>query len=162
MRTFSDLFGFLLAGDETAEIEAKRGSDVGKALFFSITAFANEPGLGGGYFLLGVARPSPQAPYEIVGVTDPDKLQRDLVAHCSTDFNVVIRPEMAVEIIDGKPVVIAQIHEADPNENRSTSENTDFHKALVGASAQPTNTAPMTTSRSFMNSEMNSRTTHRS
>lgn len=89
MKPFSELFELLLAGDETAQIEAKRSTDVGKATLFTISAFANEPSMGGGYLLLGVARPndSPRGPYEVVGVPNPDKLQRDLVAHCSTDFN---------------------------------------------------------------------------
>lgn len=114
MRSFADLFGALRAGDETSQIEAKRASDVGKAMLFTMTAFANEPGLGGGYLVLGVAKSSDF--YEVVGVPDPDKLQRDIAAHCATDFNCPIRPEMVVEIVDDKVVVIARIPESDPNE----------------------------------------------
>lgn len=91
---------------------------VGKALLFTLTAFANEPGVGGGYVLLGVAKKPDRAgpAYEIVGVSDPDKLQNDIAAHCSTDFNVTLRPQMSVSIAENKPVIVVRIHEAEPNE----------------------------------------------
>ncbi|WP_236963775.1 AlbA family DNA-binding domain-containing protein [Hydrogenophaga sp. SL48] len=40
--------------DETERIEAKRASEAGKSLLETVCAFANEPGLGGGWLLLGV------------------------------------------------------------------------------------------------------------
>ena len=42
--------------DETERIEAKRASEAGKSLLETVCAFANEPGLGGGWLLLGVVR----------------------------------------------------------------------------------------------------------
>ena len=42
--------------DETERIEAKRASESGKSLLETVCAFANEPGLGGGWLLLGVER----------------------------------------------------------------------------------------------------------
>ena len=41
--------------DEQPRIEAKRASEIGKSVMQTICAFANEPGLGGGYLLLGVS-----------------------------------------------------------------------------------------------------------
>ena len=42
--------------DETERIEAKRASEAGKSLLETGCAFANEPGLGGGWLVLGVVR----------------------------------------------------------------------------------------------------------
>lgn len=42
--------------DETERIEAKRASESGKSLLETVCAFANEPGLRGGWLLLGVVR----------------------------------------------------------------------------------------------------------
>ena len=39
--------------DESTRIEAKRASDLGKSVMQTVIAFANEPGLNGGYLLLG-------------------------------------------------------------------------------------------------------------
>lgn len=44
--------------DETERIEAKRASESGKSLLETVCAFANEPGLRGGWLLLGVVRES--------------------------------------------------------------------------------------------------------
>ena len=38
--------------DENERIEAKRAQDVGKSLLETICAFANEPGMDGGWLLL--------------------------------------------------------------------------------------------------------------
>lgn len=116
MRTFDDLFTELQIADESVRIEAKKATDVGKSFRFTVTAYSNEPGLGGGYFLLGVVKPQSDQPYEIIGVPDPDKLQRDIVAICASDFNSPIRPEVNVEVVAGKCVVIVRIPEAEPNE----------------------------------------------
>lgn len=54
MLTFTELWEKLLSQDETAEIEAKRAFDIGKSILETVSAFANEPGRGGGYLVLGV------------------------------------------------------------------------------------------------------------
>ena len=54
MRSATDLLDELNAVDESARIEAKRASDMGKSVRETVIAFANEPGLDGGYLLLGV------------------------------------------------------------------------------------------------------------
>lgn len=53
MRSAIDLFQELNSVDESTRIEAKRGSESGKSVMQTIIAFANEPGLEGGYLLLG-------------------------------------------------------------------------------------------------------------
>jgi hypothetical protein len=68
--SFKELYNKLRTGDESFAIEAKRGSEVGKSMLETICAFANEPGRGGGYILLGVAeaRDSLFPDYDVVGV----------------------------------------------------------------------------------------------
>ncbi len=53
-----DLLKELNALDEHPSLEAKacRGNELGVSLFETVCAFANEPGLGGGRVVLGVAR----------------------------------------------------------------------------------------------------------
>ena len=109
-----ELFEKLQAGDESVEIEAKRGSEVGKSIFETICAFANEPMRGGGYFLLGVVRMEAALfpTYEVVGVDNPDKLQADLATICRGNFSIPIRPDISVEELGGKTVIVAHIPEA--------------------------------------------------
>ncbi len=51
--------------------------------------------------------------YWAAGVPDPDKLQRDLATQCASMLNVALRPEMAVERVDGQTVVVVFMPEAD-------------------------------------------------
>lgn len=55
MRDAKDLLNELNSVDESVVIEAKRASQVGESVMETVSAFSNEPGLGGGYLLLGVA-----------------------------------------------------------------------------------------------------------
>ncbi len=57
MLTFDELWELLITQDESVEIEAKKASEVGKSCWETISAFANEFGLGGGYLLLGIKSP---------------------------------------------------------------------------------------------------------
>ena len=73
MRSATDLLDELNAVDESARIEAKRASDMGKSVMETVIAFANEPGLDGG-------TPAPAAKADqvaplVVPVTDHDGLQ---------------------------------------------------------------------------------------
>jgi ATP-dependent DNA helicase RecG len=52
MLTFIELWEKLVSQDETVEIEAKSASDIGKSILETVSAFANEPGRGGGYLIL--------------------------------------------------------------------------------------------------------------
>lgn len=100
--------------DEHPRIEAKEGSGMGKSILESVSAFANEPGLGGGWLLLGV-KPDEQAfwrQYEVVGVPNPDQLQADLASQCAAVFNAPIRPRIEVAEIQGKRVVSVFVPES--------------------------------------------------
>ncbi len=74
-----------------------------------------EPGRGGGYILLGV-RLMPESlfpDYEVVGVSQPDKVQVDLISQCSSIFNIVVRPQVETEVRpDKKVVLIVHVPEA--------------------------------------------------
>jgi ATP-dependent DNA helicase RecG len=116
MRTAQDLLSELNAADESPRIEAKRAREIGKSIMETVIAFANEPGLGGGYLLLGVeskvdAKGDTQ--YWAVGVPDPDKAQKDLATQCASMLNLALRPEMAVERVDGRTVLVVFVPEAD-------------------------------------------------
>lgn len=116
MRTAQDLLIELNASDESPRIEAKRARELGKSILETVIAFANEPGLGGGHLLLGVdweVNDKGDTRYWAAGVPDPDKLQRDLATQCSSTLNVALRPEMAVERVDGHTVVVVFVPEAD-------------------------------------------------
>ncbi len=97
--------------DETARIEAKRG--LGKSAHASVSAFANEPDLGGGWLVFGVVRDE-DGHYDVVGVPDPDGLQAALTTKCRTLFNRVVRPDVRVDRVDGAVVVVAFVPESAP------------------------------------------------
>lgn len=90
--------------DENHRIDVKAASAVGNSIMETICAFANEPGMGGGYLLLGAkeCEELQENRYCVVGVKNPDKIQCDLAGQCSSRFNRIIRPECFVEFIDGR------------------------------------------------------------
>jgi ATP-dependent DNA helicase RecG len=72
---------------------------VGRSLLETVCAFANEPGLGGGWLLLGVTREEQALfpSYQVEGVPQPDKLCADLATQCRDIFNVPVRIELSSE-----------------------------------------------------------------
>ena len=100
--------------DEHPRIEAKAASEAGKSMLETICALANEPGMGGGWLLLGVT-PDTQGlwrQYEISGVGDPDKIQNDLASQCASVFNIPIRPQFEVTEVNGRRMVVVTVTEA--------------------------------------------------
>jgi ATP-dependent DNA helicase RecG len=55
MKTAEQLIEELNTLDESVSIEAKTSRELGTSFLDTACAFANEPDLGGGYILLGVA-----------------------------------------------------------------------------------------------------------
>lgn len=104
--------------DEHERVEAKRGSEAGKSILETICAFANEPGLGGGWIILGVVREELALfPfYEVEGVEQPDKVSADIASQCSASFNLPLRVDVSTEILDGKVVVVVFVPEAAPQQ----------------------------------------------
>ena len=112
--TFDEVWERLQTIDESVEIEAKQASDVGNSILETVSAFANEPGSGGGYLVFGIAeRADTLLPdYQIIGVANPDKIQRELSTKCSELFNIPIRPHIITERRQGKTVMLVYIAEA--------------------------------------------------
>jgi ATP-dependent DNA helicase RecG len=73
--TAQELLERLQLLDETERIEAKAGSDVGKSVMETVCAFANEPGMGGGWLLLGVVREEMALfpGYSVEGMEQPER-----------------------------------------------------------------------------------------
>lgn len=116
MRSAQDLLDELNAVDESTRIEAKRASDLGKSVMETVIAFANEPGLDGGYLLLGVdwaVNAKGDTVYTPAGLPKPDKVQADLASQCASMLNVALRPQMQLEQIDGKTLLVVYVPEAD-------------------------------------------------
>lgn len=119
MRTAEDLLQELMSLDESHRIEAKRSQQVDRSVMETVGAFSNEPGLGGGYLLLGVLR-DPQDlfsnAYIVEGISNPDKIQSDLASQCASMFNRPVRPRVSVEELNGKTVIVVYVPEAAPTD----------------------------------------------
>ena len=119
--------------DEHLSIESKTAADVGKALLETVCAFANEPQLGGGYILLGVAPASNSfwPVYEVVGVKDSDRLQQEIATQCASVFNVPVRPKIVVERIGEKTVITVFVPESGTHEKPVYFKNQALPKAAL-------------------------------
>lgn len=115
MKTAQEIFELLNSIDENVRIDAKKASEIDKSIMETICAFANEPGLGGGYLLLGAVRNEFKdglPVYVPENIENPDKIQNDLTTQCSSMFNVRIRPQIETEVVEGKTVIVVKINEA--------------------------------------------------
>lgn len=116
--TAEDLFKLLNQQDECDWIEAKGGHESSHSVMETVCAFSNEPSLGGGYILLGLAedKASLVPQYKIVHIADPDKFQRDFVTQCSSMFNIPVRPKVSVEKVDGDTLIKVKVDELPPHQ----------------------------------------------
>jgi len=112
MLTAADLLERLDDAGERRGIEAKQG--LGDAAEETISAFANEPDLGGGYIVFGIEETTDGA-LRVVGVTDPQKLQHDFTSVCANRFSKPVRPEVEIELVEGKHVLVAFVPESSPS-----------------------------------------------
>ena len=117
--TAQELLEHLNLLDENERIEAKRADEIGKSLLETVCAFANEPGLGGGWLLLGVTREELALfpAYEIQGLNHPDKVSADLASQAASMFNRPLRLDIQAEVLDGKTVIAVFVPEAAPQDN---------------------------------------------
>ena len=101
--------------DEHVKIEAKQCTNkIDRSVLETICAFSNEPDLDGGTILIGVSETFDSAkPYEVTGVEDSDKLQKDLSSQCASMFNHPVRPIVTVESVEGKRVIVVEVPELD-------------------------------------------------
>lgn len=119
MDTIRQILNQLNATDECTSLEVKRGTAIDKSVMETICAFSNEPGLNGGVIALGIAEDhnSLFAGYQVVGVDNIDKLQKDIASQCASIFNIAIRPEIESETINGKTVLKISVNEL-PSEQK--------------------------------------------
>ena len=84
----------------------------------TVSAFSNEPGLGGGYILFGLERDEATlfSSYNVAGVDNPDQLSADLSTQCREMLNRPVRPQVETQLINGEPVVGAEVPEAEASE----------------------------------------------
>ncbi len=92
--------------DDVEAKSARQGSpqDVWK----TICAFANRP--GGGVILFGID----DVTYEVVGVGDPDRLQRDL-AEAASGLEPPVRLSLSAHVVGTHLVIAAEIPEVEPS-----------------------------------------------
>ena len=121
-----ELFDELCAHSESARIETKAGSAIGPSVMQTICAFANEPGLDGGYLLLGVSEQDKH--FVVTGVDDVDHLLQELSNNCRTQFERPLSIEASVETLQGKNVVVVYVPELLPASKPCVFEGR-FHKA---------------------------------
>jgi ATP-dependent DNA helicase RecG len=114
--SIAELLARLNEVDESHEIEAKRSSsEMGKSALETVSAFSNEPGLGGGYIVFGVTESASRV-FTATGVTDPKKLEQEISSQCGSVFNRAVRPRIWTEVVDGTSLVAAFVPEASPAE----------------------------------------------
>ncbi len=108
------LLAILNEVDEQDWLEAKSlRDDTSRSILETVCSLSNEPGLGGGVILLGVAenKTGDTLRYFADGVDDPDKAQLDLATQCKCVFNSPIYPTIKVEKIGGKAVLKVVVDE---------------------------------------------------
>lgn len=114
--TIQQILDELIMLDEHQRIEAKRASEIGYSVMQTICAFANEPGLGGGWLLLGVSEPDQEHnTFWVSGVDKIDKLLGQLQNNSRTQFEHPIHIECKHTKIEDKSVVAVFVHELEPN-----------------------------------------------
>jgi ATP-dependent DNA helicase RecG len=116
--TAQELLERLQLLDETERIEAKAGSEVGKSVLETVCAFANEPGMGGGWLLLGVLREDMALfpGYVVDGIENPERVGTDLATQAAGMFNQPLRLEIRTEQVDSKIVLVVFVPEAAPQD----------------------------------------------
>lgn len=108
MENIKNLITRLNATDECTNIEAKKGGSISHSIMETVCSFSNEPGLGGGYILLGVERDEGSLfpYYTVTGIKNADKLNLDLSTQCASIFNSPVRPELETEQMSNGKLLI--------------------------------------------------------
>lgn len=117
MKSIDKLWDELIQMDEHQQLEAKPGTCITDSVIETICSYSNTSGLNGGYILLGVVEDSKSASkYRVEGVSDSDKLQKDLASQCTSRFSTVVRPEINVGVLEGKTVIAVYVSEVSSSE----------------------------------------------
>ena len=92
---------------ETDSIEIKTAQGgVPKRLYEPLSAFANRP--GGGVVLFGLDEAQQ---FRVVGVRDAHQIQTEVANVAAEQMEPALRPDVTVEIVDGKTVVAVEVPE---------------------------------------------------
>ena len=113
---FEELLNLIQNCDESERVEVKRCAEkIGDSTLETISAFSNEPSLGGGYLILGLTKndSNNSTRYKVSGVSNPDKLQSELVTLCRQNFNKSIRPTIDVILHQEGAIIVAYISESE-------------------------------------------------
>lgn len=101
--------------DEHPRIEAKQAREIGGSVMQTVCAFANEPGLGGGYLLLGVREPDEQhQQFWLEDVENPDVLLNTLQTNCRDQFEVPVPVRGKTIVLEGKRLLVVFVPELEP------------------------------------------------
>ena len=114
--SIQQIFNELVLLDESPRIEAKQASEIGPSVMQTICAFANEPGLNGGWLLLGISEPDLQHDtFWVSGLQNVDKLLGELQNNCRNQFEHPVTIECKHIKIKGKSVIGVFVRESDPS-----------------------------------------------
>lgn len=114
--TPTQLLDELIQFDEHQRIEAKRATEIGHSVMQTVCAFANEPGLGGGWLLLGIAEPDIEHnTFWVIGIENTNKLLSDLQNNCRNQFEHPIQIECKHAKINNKSIIGVFVHELEPS-----------------------------------------------
>lgn len=101
--------------DEHPSLEAKLClHSLGDSIMETVCAFSNEPGLGGGYILLGankIKKSLFENAYELVDLPHSDQLQLDLVSKCGSVFNQRVWPQIRTDVLYNKRLMTVFVPE---------------------------------------------------
>ena len=108
METVKELVERLNAIDECGNIEAKKASEIDKSIMETVCALSNEPGLGGGYILLGVEKDEVSLfpYYTVTGIENLDQVKLDFATQCAGMFNMPVRPDIETETMANGKVAV--------------------------------------------------------
>ncbi len=100
---------------EDTRLEAKPGNAVTDSVMQTVCAYANTINLNGGFILLGIEEDTEKKnQYRIAGVTNPDKLQSDLVTQNRGRFNREASLSITVGTLENKTVIGVYVAEEEP------------------------------------------------
>jgi ATP-dependent DNA helicase RecG len=112
--SIQQVFDSLVQLGESPRIEAKQANEIGPSVMQTICAFANEPGLKGGWLLLGISEPDLQHDtFWVTGIENVDKLLGDLQNNCRNQFEHPVTIECKHTKIEGKSLIGIFVHEFD-------------------------------------------------
>jgi ATP-dependent DNA helicase RecG len=142
--TAEELFRRLNETDECESLEAKAfSSDSPHSIMETVCSFSNEPGLGGGVILLGVAENDGDGTrYVVENIANLDKAQLDFATQCASMFNFPVRPEISVEQVEGKRILKIFVAELPAGRKPLYFKNEGIPKGIwrrVGSSDQRCN-----------------------